>query len=68
MRIPNQSPQMICRLALFIACSISTYSYSLPQGDPAKDKASPQEKKSDEKTPGTTAQRGGFEILSDTGR
>ena len=39
---------------------------SLPQSDPAKDKAPLQEKKAEEKTPSTTEQRGGIQILSDT--
>jgi TonB family protein len=65
MRIPNRLPQkVICLLVLFIACGIPTQ--ALPQTDQVKDKALPQEQKSEEKKPETTAKGGGMEILSDT--
>lgn len=64
MHIAKLLPQKIaCTLTLVVACMISAH--SLPQSDPAKDKAHLQEKKPDEKQLDTTAQ-GGFQILSDT--
>lgn len=65
MQIATPLPQKIaCTLTLVVACMISAH--SLPQSDPAKDKAPLQEKKPDEKKPDTAAQRGGIEIVSDT--
>ena len=65
MHIASRLPQKItCILTLVVACMISAH--SLPQSDPAKDKAPLQEKKSDEKKPDIAAQGGGIEILSDT--
>jgi len=65
MQIANLLPQKIaCTLTMVVACMISAH--SLPQSDPPRDKAPQQEKKSDEKKPDITAQRGGIEILSDT--
>jgi TonB family protein len=65
MQIANLLPQeTTCILTLIIACMIS--GQSLPQSDPAKDKAPPQEKTSDEKKPDTAARGGGIQILSDT--
>jgi TonB family protein len=65
MQIAKLPPQKItCTLTLIVACMIS--GQSLPQSDPAKDKAPLQEKKAEEKTPSTTEQRGGIQILSDT--
>lgn len=54
--------KIACTLTMVVACLISAH--SLPQSDPAKDKAPLQEKKPDEKKPDTAAP--GFQILSDT--
>lgn len=65
MQIANLLPQKItCILILIVTCMIS--GRSLPQSDPAKDKAPLQEKESDENKPDIAAQRGGIEVLSDT--
>lgn len=65
MQIANLLPQKItCILPLIVTCMIS--GQSLPQIDPPKDKASLQEKKSDEKRHDVAAQGGGIEVLSDT--
>src|SRR5580765_2895600 len=65
MHIASPLPQGITLvLILVFASMVSTH--SLAQSDQAKDTTPPQEKKSEEKKPGTTAQRGGIAILSDT--
>jgi TonB family protein len=65
MQIANLLPQKIVSILIpAIACTVMAQ--PVPQSDPPKDKAPAQEKKSDEKKPDITAQRGGIQILSDT--
>lgn len=64
MHIASPLPQKVtCVLILVIASMVSTHSPA--QSAPSKDATPPQEKKSEEKAPGTTEQ-GGIQILSDT--
>jgi hypothetical protein len=64
MQIANLLPQKIASI-LIPAIASTVLAQPLPQSDPPKDKPPAQEKKSDEKKTDITAQRGGFEILSD---